>query len=158
MPKEGHSTTKILLSRSFRCITPRPHALHTLLQPSLMAPPELHEVLSPPVTAAIIPHNSVHPRRLAPLEPAPVALSDYPLLPSSRSGCFFGDFDVSTHLFPAAFPRCPSNIWSPPPLNESSDEKKRRIQEVIAVSTALKEAQERGIPVSYDSVQTAHQI
>lgn len=108
-----------------------------------MAPPEPHASLARPSTAAVVPHRSVHPRRLAALEPPPVTLGNYPLLPHSRNGYFFADFHVQTHVFPAAFPRCPSGIWSPPPLRESPEERKRRIHEVVALSSALKEAQEQ---------------
>lgn len=87
---------------------------------------------------------SVNPRCLTPLEAPPVKLSEYPELPSSRLSAFYPGYSVSTHVFPAAFPRCPSDVWIPPPVNESRVEKKERITSTVAFLSSIKEAQEQG--------------
>jgi hypothetical protein len=56
---------------------------------------------------------------------------------------FTPEHTVSTHVFPAAFPRCLSGQWVPPPEKESRDEKKKRIAQTVAAYVTLKETQER---------------
>ena len=68
-----------------------------------------------PRPATTKPWKTVNPRRLAPLEPPPVTLADYPALPCPpRDPSFCPGYRVTTHVFPAAFPRCPSDPWVPP--------------------------------------------
>jgi hypothetical protein len=89
--------------------------------------------------------KTVHPRQaLEPLKSPPVQLDNYPALPSpARDPAFTSGYTVSTHVFPAAFPRCPSSQWVPPPEQESKDEKRKRIAKTVATYAALKERQER---------------
>lgn len=103
-----------------------------------------YDSLRQPSAAETLPHRSVHPRRLAPLEPPPVRLRDYPIIPSSRSPTFLQDWVVSTHVFPAAYPRCPSDLWIAPPHVETKEQQKERIQKTVARLSERKESQEKG--------------
>ena len=103
------------------------------------------EHLPRPSSEDLIPSQTIHPRHtLAPLEPPPVQIEDYPSIGVKRQSEFEPGYTVSTHVFPAAYPRCKSEKWVPPPAYESKQEKKDRIQERVRRFAALKEAQERG--------------
>ena len=91
-----------------------------------------------------IPYASVNPRRLARLEPPPVLIRDYPALPCTRPPPFVPSYEVTTHVLPAAFPRAPSEPWTPPPPHETSAQKKERIRRSVDTFSALKVRQEQG--------------
>ena len=99
--------------------------------------------LRQPSRAETVSHTSVHPRRLTPLEPPPTYCNDYPKIPSTRDPSFTQDYTVSTHLFPAAFPRCPADVWTQPPKVETKEETKARVQRTVELLSSLKEAQEQ---------------
>ncbi|PCH35875.1 alpha/beta-hydrolase [Wolfiporia cocos MD-104 SS10] len=114
-----------------------------------VAPHNAHRALEQP--ANIIPFKTTNPRAvstLLALEPPPVELSDYPILTTSSSQPkYWADYSVSTHLFPAAFPRCPSDAWvrrPRPEPQEDLDAKKRRIAREVEYLSSIKEAQEQG--------------
>lgn len=93
-------------------------------------------------------YATISPRTsLKPLIPPPVELDDYPTMtlpiPNSTSP-FIPGYQVSTHVFPAAYPRCPSNVWVPPPVEETTNERRARIACTVAELGAMKEAQEQG--------------
>lgn len=84
---------------------------------------------------------------LTPLQQSPVLLDDYPSLPcseSSRCGLFASGYEISTHVFPAAYPRCPSSPWSPPSYPATPAKSKQWAQETAEFIAARKENQELG--------------
>ncbi|OSD08149.1 alpha beta-hydrolase [Trametes coccinea BRFM310] len=104
-----------------------------------------YDSLRQPSAVEIIPHRPIQPRRLDPLEAPPVSLQNYPALDVPVRGFAPAEgWGVSTHLFPAAFPRCPSDVWVAPPSHETREEQKTRIVATVTRLSALKEAQEAG--------------
>ncbi|PCH38982.1 hypothetical protein WOLCODRAFT_21287 [Wolfiporia cocos MD-104 SS10] len=109
----------------------------------------ISRALEQPTT--IIPFKTINPRAIntvLALELPPVEPSDYPILTTSSSQPrSLADYCVSTHLFPAAFPRCPSDAWvrrPRPEPQEDADAKKRRIAREVECLSLVKEAQEQG--------------
>ncbi|KAF9460392.1 Alpha/Beta hydrolase protein [Collybia nuda] len=99
-------------------------------------------VLSPP--AHIAPSKFMQTRPVLPLESPPVILEDYPSLPREpRSGTFVPGYSISTHVFPAAWPRCPSSHFAPP-MEMTASLSKEAAAEMILHLSATKETQERG--------------
>ena len=99
--------------------------------------------LSPP--SKIIPWRPVYPSKLAPLEPPSANTNAYPFLPSpARSGSFCPGYNISTHIFPAAFPRCPSDLLVRPSVSNAAPETKEHVAELVRRLAALKESQEQG--------------
>lgn len=95
--------------------------------------------------AEIVSHRSVHPRQvLTPLQPPPTNINTYPALPSTRNSTFTEKYSISTHLFPAAYPRCPADVWTAPPEVELKDQKNEQIRQTVEFLSSLKEAQEQG--------------
>ncbi|KAI8985021.1 Alpha/beta hydrolase family-domain-containing protein [Trametes punicea] len=104
-----------------------------------------YDSLRQPSFVEIIPHRSVGPRRLAPLEPPPVTPQQYPAFTTPIRDFVPGnDWSVSTHVFPAAYPRCPSDTLVAPPPHETREKQKERIAHTVSRFSALKEAQEEG--------------
>ncbi|KAI9063517.1 alpha beta-hydrolase [Trametes sanguinea] len=102
-----------------------------------------YDSLRQPCIVEITRHRSVHTRRLASLEAPPVILRDYPTLDApARESALAESWGVTTHVFPAAFPRCPSDVWVAPPAHETREEQKTRIAATVARLSTLKEAQE----------------
>lgn len=99
--------------------------------------------LSPP--SRVIPSKSVPIRPVLSLESPPVVLEDYPLLPCEpRAGVFVPGYSISTHVFPAAWPRCPSSHFTPPPAEMTAPMTKVAIAKLVQCLSEKKENQERG--------------
>lgn len=97
------------------------------------------------VPSKVLPCKSVAFRSLLPLEPCPVTINSYPSLPSGlRTGQFVPGYTISTHIFPAAYPRCPSSEWSPPSAENYVPESKEHVQSIVHSLAQKKETQEEG--------------
>lgn len=91
-------------------------------------------------------------RTLLPLEPSPVLLEDYPCLPCPpRSESFAPGYEITTHVFPSAYPRFPSSPCTPPPFPQDSptDSKEwsRRTTQILA--------KQEGVPGSGSRCETS---
>ena len=105
-----------------------------------------------------IPWTTVRPQRLASLQPPPCRLADYPRVSSRRRHPQFdaqGRFSVSTHIFPAAYPRNKSSgtwQWNPPP--PETKDKRKYVAREVSLMASRKEAMEsrQFIPGNRDEV------
>lgn len=84
-------------------------------------------------------------RSLLPLEPAPVLLSDYPIIPCrSPLSLEINGYEISSHVFPAAYPRCPSSPLTPSFPPEFPNNTKEWAEVTVKELAWKKEAQEQG--------------
>lgn len=104
-----------------------------------------HQALSLSPPSEIIPSKPVLVRPVLSLESPPVAFEDYPPLPREpRAGVFVPGYSISTHVFPAAWPRCPSSPFAPPLADMATPMNKEAIAKLVQCLSEKKEAQERG--------------
>jgi hypothetical protein len=101
-------------------------------------------VFEPP--SQIIPCDA-KPLPFLPLEEPPISLEEYPRLDTHPRGNFsIPGYSVSTHVFPAAWPRCPSTAFIPPSARNAivCPRDKDAIATLVKDLALVKEAQEAG--------------
>jgi hypothetical protein len=88
---------------------------------------------------------SIHPRPLLPLEPPPDTPSPPPLpVPPRQSP--FNDYDLTSHIIPAAYPRHACNPAPVIPRNESVDARKARVKRLTEELVIARQADQEGTP------------
>jgi pimeloyl-ACP methyl ester carboxylesterase len=101
--------------------------------------------LQPP--AQTIPWKSIQPRPLLALEYPPVSLEEYPTLSvDPRPDFSLPGYAISTHLLPAAWPRCPSTKFKAPSAGSSFNQRvdEQTASGLVTRFADVKETQEQG--------------
>jgi hypothetical protein len=92
-----------------------------------MAPVARHPPVSYPRPASTTVWESIQPRPLPPFSPPPHSSLVFPQLPSpSRQPLFSSPYILTTHVFPAAYPRITPDFPLPPTLPVTANKLERK--------------------------------